>query len=75
MPKFEEQDKYTQEIEKVVKELKVLDLKNKIKVIAQAINKRRRKEEALGLQRQLSGLLKILQGLSQASKNGAGVIK
>ena len=40
LPKFEEQDKYTQEIEKVVKELKVLDLKNKIKVIAQAINKK-----------------------------------
>lgn len=76
LPKFEEQDKYTQEIEKVVKELKVLDLKNKIKVIAQAINKKEKeKEEALGLQRQLSGLLNILQGLSQASKNGAGVIK
>ncbi|MEK7502423.1 MAG: DNA primase [Patescibacteria group bacterium] len=76
LPKFEEQGKYTQEIEKVVKELKVLDLKNKIKVIAQAINKKEKeKEEALGLQRQLSGLLNILQGLSQASKNGAGVIK
>jgi len=76
LPKFEERDKYTQEIEKVVKELKVLDLKNKIKVIAQAINKKEKdKQEARGLQMQLSSLLKILQGLSQASKNGAGVIK
>ncbi len=76
LPKFEEQDKYTQEIEKVVKELKVLDLKNKIKVIAQAINKKEKdRKETRALQMQLSSLLKILQGLSQASKNGAGVIK
>ena len=76
LPKFEEQGKYTQEIEKVVKELKVLDLKNKIKVIAQAINKKEKdRKETRALQMQLSSLLKILQGLSQASKNGAGVIK
>ena len=76
LPKFEEEDKYTKELEKVAKELKVLDLKNKIKIIVQAINKKEKdKQETRGLQEQLSGLLKILRGLSLASKNGAGVIK
>ena len=76
MPKFEESDKYTQEVEKVAKDLRVLDLKNKIKIIAQTINKKEEdRQETQGLQRQLSSLLKILQGLGQASKNGPGVLK
>lgn len=76
LPKFEEKDKYTKELEKVAKELKVSDLKNKIKIIAQIINKKEKdNQETQGLQRQLSGLLKILQSLSLASKNGAGMLK
>lgn len=76
LPKFEERDKYTQEVEKVAKDLKALDLKNKIKIIAQTINKKEKdRQETQGLQKELSSLLKILQSLSQASKNEAGVLK
>ncbi|OGH38885.1 MAG: DNA primase [Candidatus Levybacteria bacterium RIFCSPLOWO2_01_FULL_38_21] len=76
LPKFEELEKYTQELEKVAKELKVLYLKNKIRIIAQKINKKEiEKEEMKSLQRQLSDLVKLLQDLNLASKNRAGVLK
>ena len=64
------------ELEKVEKELKVLYLKNKIRIIAQKINKKEiEKEEMKSLQRQLSDLVKLLQDLNLASKNRAGVLK
>ena len=76
LPKFEEEDKYTKELEKVARELRMLYLRNKIKIIAQTINKKEKdRQETQVLQRQLSSLLKALQSLSQISKNGAGVIK
>ncbi len=76
LPKFEESEKYTQELEKVAKELRVSYLRYKIKNIAQTINKKEKnKEGTQDLQSQLSSLLKTLQSLSQASKNGAGVLK
>lgn len=76
LTKFENAEKYTQELEKVACELRVLYLRNKIKIIAQTINKKEKeKEETRDLQKELSSLLKLLQNLNQASKNGAGVLK
>jgi len=47
---------------KVARESKVLYLKNKIREIAQAINKKEKeKEETQSLQKELSGLVKLLK--------------
>ncbi len=76
LPKLREKNKYSEEIEKVIKELRIVDLKNKIKNIANNINKKEKnKEETKDLQSRLSSFLKILQSLTQASNNGASVVK
>ncbi|OGH14541.1 MAG: DNA primase [Candidatus Levybacteria bacterium RIFCSPHIGHO2_01_FULL_37_33] len=62
LPKFQDSKKYTQELGKVARESKVLYLKNKIREIAQAINKKEKeKEETQSLQKELSGLVKLLK--------------
>jgi len=76
LPKFEKAEKYMQELEKVACELRVLYLRNEIKIIAQTINKKEKeKGETRDLQKELSALLKLLQNLNQASKNGPSVLK
>ncbi|OGH21383.1 MAG: DNA primase [Candidatus Levybacteria bacterium RIFCSPLOWO2_01_FULL_38_13] len=67
LPKIEDDKKYQEEVEKVLDELKVLNIRNKIRSISQNLNQRQPKER-LVLQKELDSLLKLLRAVNSASK-------
>ncbi|MEK7573636.1 MAG: DNA primase [Patescibacteria group bacterium] len=69
LPKFENEKKYLEEILKVAEEMKVLYIKNRIKDIAAALNKKEKDgKEFSVLQEELSTLVSSMQELNSASK-------